>query len=254
MTRQARKASESGWYHVTARGAGRRALFESDDDRTSFLRYMDSAIERSESALGIPAWCLMDNHVHLIVKAETLPDLQKCLHRICSGYALRFNRKNGHVGPVFQERFASSPITDDAYLLEAVRYVHLNCRDKGIGDPAGYPWSSYLTFMEGPRTEVMDAVLDVFGGIDEFKKFHMQNVDLGCVASAVHRKRLTDDEARRIARIEYGQDFAEAIPLMEREKREKAIMRLFALGLSTRQLERLTGIGRSAIRRICHLR
>ncbi len=254
MTRQARKISESGWYHVTSRGAGRRALFESDDDRTAFLDDMRSSLERSDGAVEIPVWCLMDNHIHLITKANDLSGLQKCLHRLFSGYAIRFNRKNGHIGPVFQERFASFPITSEEYLMEAIRYVHLNCRDKGISNTEYYPWSSYRTFMDDSRTPIMNDIIDIFGSFDEFKKFHEPNIDLGCIEYPVHRMRLTDDEARRIARIEYGPDFAETIPLMEKEKRDKAIMRLFALGLSTRQLERLTGIGRGVIRRVCGLR
>ncbi len=152
MTRRARQASESGWYHVTMRGAGRRALFEDDDDRTRFLRGLDDAARRSDEMVEAPAWCLMDNHVHLVTKAADLSSLQKAIHWLCSGHASRFNRKNGHVGPVFQERFASFPIESDAYLMEAVRYIHLNCRDKGFEDPARYRWSSYPLFMDGPRT------------------------------------------------------------------------------------------------------
>ncbi len=254
MTRHPRKASDSGWYHVTMRGAGRRSLFESDDDRDGFLQDMGSVMHRSEGSVQIPVWCLMDNHIHLVVKANTLPALQKCMHRLCSGYAIRFNKENGHVGPVFQERFASFPIQSDAYLIEAVRYVHLNCRDKGIDDPADYPWSSYPRFMSGPRTPTIKEVIEVFGSIDELKRAHSAKVDLGLDASPVHRRRLNDDEARRIARIECGSDFAERIPLMESEGRNRSIARLYAIGLSTRQLERLTGIGRGTIRRICHLK
>ncbi len=254
MTRRARQASESGWYHVTMRGAGRRALFEDDDDRVRFLRDLDDAARHSNEAVEIPAWCLMDNHVHLVVKAEDLSSLQRSTHRLCSGYASRFNRKNGHVGPVFQERFASFPIESDAYLMEAIRYVHLNCRDKGFEDPARYRWSSYRLFIDGPRTLAMDGIVDLFGGPDGFKRFHAEDVHLGMVEAPTHRRRLDDERARRIARIECGSGFAEVIPLMEHSERDRAIARLYALGLSTRQLERMTGIGRSVIRRVCHLK
>lgn len=254
MTRRARSASESGWYHVTMRGAGRRALFESDEDREAYLKTLTHAVDRSDGAVEVAAWCLMDNHVHLIMVAEQLPDLQRCIHRSCSGYAIRFNRRNGHVGPVFQERFASFPIESDAYLMEAIRYVHLNCRDKGIANPSDDPWSSYRAYVDGPRSSKMEEVIRIFGGIDGFKGFHASDAWLGCDEAPVHRKRLSDEEARRIARIQFGEDFVETVPLMSMEKRDQAVQRLFAAGLSTRQIERMTGIGRGVIRRVCGLK
>lgn len=215
---------------------------------------MDDVAERSDEAVEIPVWCLMDNHIHLVVKAEELGCLQKALHRLCSGYAIRFNRKNGHVGPVFQGRFASFPIESEAYLMEAVRYVHLNCRDKGINDPVDYRWSSYPAFMHGPHTLAMEAIVDMFGGMGGFEDFHAANIVLGLDEAPVHRRRLNDDEARRIARIAYGDDFAETIPLMSGVSRDEALIRLYAMGMSTRQLERMTGIGRGVIRRVCRLK
>ena len=254
MTRIARTPSESGWYHVTSRGAGRRALFESDEDRADLLALVTARSADAAGSFEAAAWCLMDNHVHLLVHAPLLADLQKNMHRVCCAYASRFNRRNGHVGPVFQGRFSSFPIEDDAYLMEAVRYIHRNCLDKGCEDPASYEWCSYALFVGEGRTAARDQVIGCFGGVDAFERFHRSDVGLARDDGAVHRRRLNDDDAREIAKRTLGERFAEHVPAMEGPQRASALRRLFALGLSTRQIERLTGIGRSVIRRACDLR
>ena len=100
----------------------------------------------------------------------------------------------------------------------------------------------------------MDGIVDLFGGPEGFKRFHAEDVHLGMVEAPTHRRRVDDECARRIARIECGEGFAEAVPLMERSERDRAIAHLYALGLSTRQLERMTGIGRGVTRRACRLK
>lgn len=248
MARTARSCSESGWYHVTLRGAGRRALFESDDDRRAFLEMADKMAAKDR--VGIAAWALMDNHVHLVAHAD-LGNLKAGMHRLCTGYAVRFNRSNGHVGPVFQGRFASFPIESDAYLMEAVRYVHANCRDKGIADPSRYEWCSYPAYLAEAPLPWVQAVIDIFGGREAFASFHRETVELAVEESTRHRRQLNDDDARAIAADAFGDRFAETVPLLEPKEKTAALWRLYALGLSTRQIERLTGVGRAIVRKAC---
>lgn len=249
--RQPRIQSETGWYHVVLRGAGRRAIFESDEDRQSFLDLV--RIMSNKDNVGIAAWALMDNHAHFVLNAN-IGDLSSGMHRLCTTYASNFNRKNGHVGPVFQGRFASFPINSDEYLMEAIRYVHLNCKDKGVGDPKKYKWCSYKLYITGESDPSLSrVVVEVFGGLEAFTAFHDMQIELAIDDGPRHRRRLNDDEARRIAQNALGRAFAESVPMLDKEKKARALRELYALGISSRQIERLTGIGRGVVRKACEL-
>ena len=144
MARQSRAVSESGYYHVMLRGTGKRRLFEDDLDRRAFLRFASTATERY--GVTVIAWCLMDNHVHLILLDQT-HGLSGAMASLCTSYAKYVNERTGSVGHVFENRFKSKPIEDDSYLLVAVRYVHCNPAKAGICDAANYQWSSYHEYV-----------------------------------------------------------------------------------------------------------
>ena len=129
MVRIARKASGSGIYHVVMRGAGRQLLFEDDRDRRRFLEFMHNSFADHE--VKLLCYCLMPNHVHLIAQGE-LSALSAAMHLLGTRYALRFNKKSDHCGPVFDDRFYSDPIETDAHFFAALRYVLLNPEHAGI--------------------------------------------------------------------------------------------------------------------------
>ena len=139
MPRLPRRVAKSGFYHVVLYANGRQNLFEDDADRLAFLD-MFVAAARNHGA-SILAWCLMANHVHLLLEdpGDCLSELMRSL---ATRYAQRFNRRGGHVGHVFQGRFYSSPVEGESYLLEAMRYIHNNPAKAGVCAAEDYPWSS----------------------------------------------------------------------------------------------------------------
>lgn len=139
MPRTPRQRSETGYYHVTLRGNGKQLLFETGKDRAAFMEAARSSF--MHSGISLIAWCLMGNHVHLIID-DPHGRMSEAIHRISSSYASYFNRTFGHTGHVFEGRFGSVAIRDDGQLLAAVRYVHDNPL-KGMGiSPDRYPWSA----------------------------------------------------------------------------------------------------------------
>ena len=140
MPRAPRVIAESGFYHVILRGNGRQLIFEDNADRRVFLDLL--ARRAADAGISILAWCLMENHVHLVLEDPT-QSLSEMMQRLSGDYAQRFNRRTGHVGRVFENRFKSSAIDSEAYLLQAVRYVHDNPDKAGICPAHEYPWSSY---------------------------------------------------------------------------------------------------------------
>lgn len=247
MSRTARLASKSGIYHVTSRGAGKRDLFEDDRDREYYLTSLHRCSH--EENLDILAWCLMDNHVHILCEGD-LGDLTSTMKRLNTSYAQHFNGRHGHVGPVFQGRFASCPVESEAHLIETVRYIHLNPRDLGVSNPGDYRWSSYQQYIEGDGFCKVDNVMSIFGSVKLFMDFHdIEKSDVAVVEGIPARPRMTDAEARKIASRIYGEAFSDAIAVMDKSKRNQALRLLYNRGVSIRQLERLTGIGCSAIHR-----
>jgi len=145
MPRPPRLEFENAWYHVMNRGGARRDVFINNEQRQLFLDLLGLISERY--CVEIHAYCLMDNHFHLLVKTP-LANISASLQYLLSNYTLRFNRLHRIDGPLFRGRFKSSIIDDESYLLEVSRYIHLNpVKAKLVDNPTSYPWSSYAAYV-----------------------------------------------------------------------------------------------------------
>jgi REP element-mobilizing transposase RayT len=141
MSRPLRLEFPDALYHVTARGDRQEDIFEDDQDRELFLATLEQVISRFNWICH--AWCLMDNHYHLLIQT---PDgnLSKGMRQLNGVYTQASNRRHRRVGHLFQGRFKAILVDSDAYLLELSRYVVLNPVRAGIvKKPAAWPWSSY---------------------------------------------------------------------------------------------------------------
>ena len=126
---------------MTARGVRRELIFLDYLDYELYLRLLAQTVERYQWI--VLAYCLMPNHVHLVVRLRE-PTLSAGMHRQQGLYARRFNERYATTGHVFEARFHSSHISDEAHLLGVVRYVVQNPSVAGLcDDPAGWPWSSH---------------------------------------------------------------------------------------------------------------
>lgn len=255
MARTARQRSESGYYHVMLRGAGKQCLFEGDADRLEFLRLMDD--RTGQAGIDVLAWCLMDNHIHMVIFGDG-DSMSSCLHALAGSYAMYFNGRTAHVGPVFQGRFKSKPIENEAYLLEAVRYVHNNPAEAGICAAPDYPWSSYQQYVGRteshgaagrPRTNTQP-ILEILGGVEKFVSFHAEESAEGRRRyRAPGTARMSDEDAQAAAQTELGAETLQTLKQLGREERRPLLRRLHQAGLSIRQIERVTGIGRWSVER-----
>ena len=243
VSRNPRTRSESGVYHVVARGVGRQLLFESNWEREALL----DSIERCVETYGVTiyAWCLMGNHIHIVMREGNEP-LGTTMKMILTGFSMRHNLVTGHVGHVFQGRFESEPIDSDEYLLSAVRYVHNNPVKAGIGNLSEYPWSSYGEYTGNQRLCDTSLVLELLGGIQQFEEFSAAMNSDQCLDVRQTRRRMTDEEAREEAnRVLDGK--LGSVSSLPRTERNAALAELKRIGISIRQAERLTGIGRKIV-------
>lgn len=163
MPRPPRIHVPGGLYHVIARGNHGQTIFTDDQDYRAYLRRLQDTWRASPFRLY--AFALMSNHVHLLVEVgeDPLSTIIKHAHQRYSQY---FNKKQKKMGHVFQDRFKAILCQKDAYLLELVRYIHLNpVRAKIVADPEEYPWSSHKLYLAQHETEWLDrtAILMQFG-------------------------------------------------------------------------------------------
>jgi len=253
MATKKRELSASGFYHVYQRGVSLFDIFEDDVDREFYLERLQKYCK--ELDVELHAWCFMSNHTHLLLKAS--PDaLSAVMRKLGSVYARFFNYRHKRSGPLFEGRFCSTPIETDGQYMNVIRYVHRNPVVHEEAALNGYLWSSYAEHVAAtPTTCVVSFALSLFGDVDAFVRFHADRegdkhryLDVGTSGP------MKDDEARRRADEALAESgfsvTASHIGTLPRNLRDRAIATVKKLvGCSLRQLQRLTAIAYSAIRR-----
>jgi REP element-mobilizing transposase RayT len=156
MSRPIRIEFPNALYHVTARGDRREDIFEDDTDRQTFLGILAQVVVQFNWLCY--AWCLMDNHYHLLIQTPDA-NLSKGMRQLNGVFTQTSNRRHGQVGHLFQGRFKAILVDSDAYLLELARYVVLNPVRAGmVRKPQLWLWSSYRASLGLAPTEPFLAV------------------------------------------------------------------------------------------------
>jgi len=145
MSRPIRIEFPGALYHVTARGDRREDIFDDDTDRNAFLDVLAQVVEQFNWLCY--AWCLMDNHYHLLIQTPDA-NLSKGMRQLNGVFTQTSNRRHHRVGHLFQGRFKAILVDSDAYLMELARYVVLNPVRAGmVKKPDKWMWSSYRASM-----------------------------------------------------------------------------------------------------------
>lgn len=249
MPRGPRKHSEQGFYHVIIKGAGNQIIFEDEADYEEFLRIMRRA--RDKFSLVVLAWCLMSNHVHLLVE-DTEEELSRYVHFVSTTYARYFNERWGHVGHVFLSRFKSVPIGSDAQLLVTLRYVLRNPSKAGMADHRSYRWSSYSEYVGSVPADLSETslLLDMLDGVSGFLRF--VNDPEAAPYYPRTSARIPDEDAKEAASAAIWPEPLDGLKTLPSEKRATHLRRLGEAGLSIKQIGRLTGLGRYVIEKALH--
>lgn len=134
--------------HVMVRGIEKRDIFLDDDDKTLFLERLSKLL--IATGTECLAWALMSNHFHLLLRPQSTK-LSLFMRRLLTGYAVVFNLRHHRSGHLFQNRYKSIVCEEDSYLLELVRYIHLNPLRVGLAESLdgldSYPWSGHAVIM-----------------------------------------------------------------------------------------------------------
>ena len=145
MARKPRVHLPGGLYHVMLRGNRGQDIFFSDDDRCHLYLLIQEGVERFGHR--VHAFCLMGNHVHLAIQVVEVP-LSKIIQNLSFRYTRWVNKTQASVGHLFQGRYKAILVDADAYLLELVRYIHLNpVRARIVSEPSAYVWSGHRAYL-----------------------------------------------------------------------------------------------------------
>jgi len=144
MPRQARIDAPGALHHIICRGIERRPIFKDDSDRTDFVGRLSMLLP--ETATRCYAWALIPNHFHLLLKTGQVP-IATVMRRLLTGYALSYNRRHHRHGHLFQNRYKSILCQEENYLLELIRYIHLNPlrarQVSSLEQLASHPWCGH---------------------------------------------------------------------------------------------------------------
>lgn len=249
MPRQARVKSESGIYHIMLRGINQQLIFEDQEDNNKFLEILKEY--KAVSGYKLFAYCLMGNHIHLLLKVEK-ENIEQIMKRIGSKYVYWYNGKYRRAGHLFQDRFKSEPVEDDKYLLTVLRYIHQNPVKANLTKTvADYEFCSYNEYIFAEDEQITD-IEYILGLINEekFERFNNEANDDECLEIQDCKFRLTDEQAKkvilRVAKCKNASEFQE----LNIKKRDKKLKKIKEKGLSIRQISRLTGISKGIVEKI----
>lgn len=246
MPRSARKKSGSGIYHVMLRGINRQVIFQDDEDCDKYLQCLAEC--KAVSGFTLHAYCLMGNHLHLLIQEGKEP-LEQIFKRIGVRYVYWYNWKYKRTGHLFQDRFKSEPVNEDSYFLAVLRYIYQNPVKAGLCQrPVDYPWSS--CGLIGKRSVLVEhgKALELLPGgrLCDFLNQPGEGSFLDVEADG----RLNDREAIGLMKRTCGLDAATDFALLPTERQEQYLRKLHEQRCSIRQLVRLTGISKAKIERM----
>ena len=155
-----RNLYNEGFYHIYNRGVDKRIIFQDENDRSKFLSYLVAL--NTDALIRIHAYCLMDNHFHLLIEQVKDEGVWRFMQKIGTGYTMYFNKKYERKGRLFESNYQSVEVSSHAQYLHISRYIHLNplnillpkWKELGVKDVEradrflrSYKWSSYKAYM-----------------------------------------------------------------------------------------------------------
>jgi len=230
------------------RGINKQQVFEDDEDNETFLWCLGEV--KKISGFELYAYCLMGNHVHLLLKVGNEP-LAQIFRRLGARFVYWYNRKYGRCGNLFQDRFKSEPVEDEAYFVTVLTYIHQNPVKAGLCEKAGdYEWSSrrYL----GEANPLLDeGALKAIVSVEAIKQRERLLIAEDILEPKYEtRPYLTDRGIRRVIEEICGAGSVARFEEVARSVRQEVMKKLRQLGAGIRQIARLTGMSVGVVARL----
>lgn len=239
MPREARPKSSKGTYHVLISGVNQIPIFRDDADCNHFLQILKDCKE--VSGFTLYGYCLMENHMHLLIKEGKEP-LDQVIKRIGSRYVTKFNYRHRRSGQLFHDRFKSEPVDTDAYFMAVLRFIHQNPYKAGLCEELDqYPWSSYRDYAGKSGITDIEEALNLTGENLFFRYMNVEGKE-SVLELKAQPVRLTDDELSEMISAQHNIQ-PHDIQYQPRPRKLELLRELLKIqGVSTRQLARVTGV------------
>lgn len=254
MPRLPREYNEIKVYHVILRGIDKQDIFFDDKDRYKFLEIIKET--KIKYGYEVYAYCLMNNHVHIIIYDKT-NQLSKIMQSIEVSYSIYFNKKYERVGHLFQNRFLSKKIENKEYFVSACRYIHQNPSKARIEKTEKYKWSSYQEYIRSNKIINPNILLVIFSedrkqAKEEFIKFHNINSsqEIYELIEYEMKEKITDEQlSQYICELLEINNIREILDF-NNKKRDEILAKIKEQNKVTcTQLARVIGINRKIIER-----
>ncbi len=155
MPRRTRPFEDGSYYHVIARGNNQAPIFAIEGGYKAFRRLLLNC--KDKVSFKLYHYCLMPNHLHMMIRPERGAELPKIMHTLLLGYTRWYKTQQLFTGQLWQGRYKCLPIEDESYMFECGRYIERNpVRAHIVSNPEDYPWSSYKHYATGQNDAVVD--------------------------------------------------------------------------------------------------
>lgn len=173
MPRKARKFIGSAFTHNMVQGINKEYIFQKHNQKLKYILTMNKYSEKHN--ILIIAYCIMDNHAHILTYSENINDLSIFMKKTNTEYAKYYNKTQNRVGFVFRNRFDSKTIYNQEYLLQCIKYIHMNpVKSKVVKAEEEYEYSSYRNYLD--NTKINSKILNlVFNSSENYIK-EFQNI------------------------------------------------------------------------------
>ena len=179
MPRKARKYINTQFFHVMCQGIKKENIFENSMFMEKYIEYIKKY--KAEFLVDVIAYCVMPNHVHLLLRACDIDYLSKFMHKVNSVYAMMYNKQKERVGYVFRDRFKMEGISDKRYLSSCIVYIHNNPVKAGIcKEVSKYKYSSYKEYVKKPHI-VNNEIVKQITGIEIYEEMERQSFEEGYI-------------------------------------------------------------------------
>ncbi len=250
MPRVGRNALGTTYFHIMVQGNARETIFENREDKEKY-KYLLFKNSR-EQGVDILAYCIMDNHTHILVKSSEQEKLSKFMTKANTSYAMYYNKEKNRVGYVFRDRYKSEPVYEEKHLVSCLVYIHKNPVKAGlVNHVEDYEFSSFQDFFKEESGVSFDSVKEIVGAKNFAEYFE-----------EIHQKTYAEEW------VNYKEKDYEKVEKIIKEYEKKAKRKLDKIlkdddlliglskelqkraGLSGRDIAKLLGIGRETLRRL----
>lgn len=242
MPRTARKSLNGKFFHIMVQGLNKEHIFKEDNYKEKYMEILSKKIK--EFDIEIIAYCVMDNHAHILIYVDKVDNLSRCMQKVNTIYAIFYNRINNRVGFVFRDRFKVQTIKNEMHLMACISYIHKNPIKAEIVDRLDkYKYSSYNEYLYyDKRNIISNKSAELVFGAKNFEKIQEQYINL-------HKLKFEEEFIENDSKVDYN-NLIKEYRLKNMKDNEIVILLNKQFKVSIREIAKLMNLTRYKVTKI----